>query len=138
VSLAAYPVGAAVAVSDMERAREFYEDRLGLEPGTVTDDNRAYPCAGGTVIHVFLSPYAGTARATLAGWGVDDIERVVAELSDRGVIFEQYDEPPIVTDERGIAHFDGGAMVAYFKDPDGNTLSIAQVPAGPAQSQRSA
>jgi len=93
----------------------------------VTEDNRAYPCAEGTVIHVFLSPHAGTARSTLAGWGVDDIERVVDELSARGVVFEQYDEPPIVTDAKGIAHFEGGAKVAYFKDPDGNTLSIAQV-----------
>ena len=127
MSLAGYRVGAAVAVSDMDRARDFYEGRLGLEPGVVTDDNRAYPCAEGTVIHVFLSPHAGTAQATLAGWGVDDIERVVGELSARGVVFEQYDEPPIVTDAKGIAHFEGGAMVAYFKDPDGNTLSIAQV-----------
>ncbi len=48
------------------------------------------------------------------------------ELIEKGVIFEQYDEPPIFTDEKGIATFDGGAKVAYFRDPDGNTLSIAQ------------
>jgi hypothetical protein len=59
--------------------------------------------------------------ATLAGWGVDDVEAVVDELTSRDVAFERYDEGPIVTDERGIAAFEGGAKVAYFRDPDGNT-----------------
>jgi catechol 2,3-dioxygenase-like lactoylglutathione lyase family enzyme len=49
-------------------------------------------------------------------------------LTQQGVTFEQYDEPPIVTDAHGIAHFDGDAKVAYFKDPDGNILSLAQAP----------
>ena len=62
------------------------------------------------------------------GWGVDDVEEVVDELTSKGVTFERYDEGPIVTDEKGIATFDGGARVAYFKDPDNNTLSIAQGP----------
>jgi catechol 2,3-dioxygenase-like lactoylglutathione lyase family enzyme len=126
VSLSSYKVGAAAAVSDMASAREFYEGRLGLDVATDSGDNVAYACAGGTVIHVFLSPNAGTATATVAGWGVDDIEAVVQELGAQGVTFEQYDEGPIVTDAKGIASFEGGAKVAYFKDPDGNVLSIAQ------------
>jgi catechol 2,3-dioxygenase-like lactoylglutathione lyase family enzyme len=63
-----------------------------------------------------------------SGWGVDDIERVVDELASQGVVFERYDEGPIITDEKGIATFEKDAKVAYFKDPDGNTLSIAQAP----------
>ncbi len=59
---------------------------------------------------------------------MDDAETVVDELTARGVVFERYDEGPIVTDEKGIATFEGGAKVAYFRDPDGNTHSVAQAP----------
>jgi catechol 2,3-dioxygenase-like lactoylglutathione lyase family enzyme len=128
VSLNEYHCGAAAAVSDMQRARRFYEGVLGLVPGTDTGDNVGYPCRGDTQINVYVSPNAGTAKFTIAGFAVDDIERVVAELTQQGVTFEQYDQPPIVTDAQGIAHFDGDAKVAYFKDPDGNILSLAQAP----------
>jgi hypothetical protein len=80
-------------------------------------------------MHVYLSPeHAGRSTATLASWGVDDVERVVDELNSRDITFERYNEEPIITYEKGIATFEGGAKVAYFKDPDGNTLSIAQAP----------
>src|SRR5215212_10216372 len=102
-----YRVEVGVAVSHMDRAREFYEGKLGLSPAT---------------------QHAGKSTATLAGWLVDDVERVVDELTSNGVTFERYDEGPIITDEKGIATFEGDAKVAYFKDPDGNTLSIAQAP----------
>jgi catechol 2,3-dioxygenase-like lactoylglutathione lyase family enzyme len=130
VTLSNYRVAAAVAVSDMPRARAFYEGRLGLVPDAEADHegNVRYVCGAGTLIHVFVSPYAGTAQSTVAGWGVDDIDAVVDELAAKGVEFEQYDEPGLVTDERGIATFEGDAKVAYFKDPDGNVLSIAQAP----------
>jgi catechol 2,3-dioxygenase-like lactoylglutathione lyase family enzyme len=101
---------------------------LGLVPGTDTGDNVGYPCGGDTQINVYLSPNAGTAKFTIVGFDVDDIEVVVAELAQQGVTFEQYDEGPIVTDAQGIAHFEGDAKVAYFKDPDGNILSLAQAP----------
>jgi catechol 2,3-dioxygenase-like lactoylglutathione lyase family enzyme len=129
LSLSEYKVAAGLAVSDMDRARKFYEGKLGLEVGIDSGDNVAYACGEGTVIHVFLSPdHAGRSTATLAGWGVDDIERVVDQLSAKGVTFERFDEGPIVTDAKGIATFEGDAKVAYFKDPDGNTLSVAQPP----------
>ena len=127
-SLSDYRVGAGLAVSDMDRARDFYEDKLGLRVGTDSGDNIAYACADGTLIHIYTSPHAGKSTATLAGFLVDDIERVVDELAARGVLFDQYDEGPVVTDEKGIATFEGDAKVAYFKDPDGNVLSIAQAP----------
>jgi catechol 2,3-dioxygenase-like lactoylglutathione lyase family enzyme len=129
MGLSRYKVAAAVAVSNMDRARGFYEGKLGLSVGIDSGDNLQYRCAEGSVIHVYLSPeHADKSMATLAGWGVDDVERVVDELTSRGVTFERYDEGPIITDERGIATFEGGAKVAYFRDPDGNTLSIAQAP----------
>jgi catechol 2,3-dioxygenase-like lactoylglutathione lyase family enzyme len=125
VNLSSYEVGAGVAVSDMDRAREFYEGKLGLSDGEESSDGgRTYRCAGRTSIHVYPSPdNAGKSMATLAGWEVDDLEAVVAELSSRGVTFEHYDLPGLKTDERGIATFPDG-MVAYFRDPDGNTLSV--------------
>ena len=129
MSLSRYKVAAALAVSDMDRARDFYEDKLGLLVGIDSGENLQYRCAEGSVIHVYLSPeHAGKSTATLAGWGVDDVEGVVEELTSRGVTFERYDEGPIITDEKGIARFEGGAKVAYFRDPNGNTLSIAQAP----------
>jgi catechol 2,3-dioxygenase-like lactoylglutathione lyase family enzyme len=129
LGLSRYKVAAAVAVSNMDRARKFYEGKLGLSMGIDSGDNVQYRCAEGTVMHVYLSPeHAGKSTATLVGWGVEDVERVVDELTSKGVTFERYDEGPIITDERGIAAFEGGAKVAYFKDPDGNTHSIAQAP----------
>ena len=128
MSLSDYRVGAGIAVSDMSRAREFYEGKLGLRVSTDTGDNVAYACAEGTLIHIYSSPHAGQSTATLAGFLADDVEQVVEDLAAKGVVFEQYDEPPVVTDEKGIAAFEGGAKVAYFKDPDGNVLSIAQAP----------
>ncbi|MCA1729460.1 MAG: VOC family protein [Actinobacteria bacterium] len=129
MSLSRYKVAAGIAVSDMDIAREFYEGKLGLLVGIDSGDNVQYRCGEGSVLHVYLSPeHAGKSTATLTGWGVDDIEKVVDELASRGVIFERYGEGPIITDEKGIASFEGGAKVAYFKDPDGNTHSIAQAP----------
>ena len=129
MGLSRYKVAAAIAVSNMNRAREFYEGKLGLSVGIDSGDNLQYQCAEGSVFHVYLSPeHAGKSTTTLAGWGVNDVERVVDELASRGVTFERYDEGPIITDERGIATFEGGAKVAYFRDPDGNILSIAQAP----------
>ena len=80
--LSNYKVGAGFAVSDM--AREFYEGKLGLSVSIDSPDNVQYRCAGDSVLHTYLSPeHAGKATETLASWGVDDIERVVDELTRR-------------------------------------------------------
>jgi catechol 2,3-dioxygenase-like lactoylglutathione lyase family enzyme len=127
--LSNYKVGAGLAVSDMNSAREFYEGKLGLLVSIDSAENVQYRCAENSVLHIYLSPeHAGKSTETLASWGVDDIERVVEELTKRGVTFEQYDEPGLKTNEKGIATFEGDAKVAYFKDPDDHTLSIAQAP----------
>src|SRR4028118_1657293 len=77
MSLSGYKVVAGLAVSDMERARKFYEGKLGLSVAIDSGDNVAYRCAGGSVLHVYLSPDHAGSSATLASWYVDDVEGVV-------------------------------------------------------------
>ena len=118
-------VGAVIGVSDMDRAKEFYEGKLGLSGGEETPDGgHRYPCGGGTEIYVYPSPgNAGGSGATQAGWSVGNVEAMVDELTAKGVTFEQYGEP-INTDAKGVARF-GDYASAWFKDPDGNILALA-------------
>jgi Glyoxalase/Bleomycin resistance protein/Dioxygenase superfamily len=101
------------------------EGKLGLPGGPEEGDGGiTYRCAGETAIHVYPSPEnAGKSGATLAAWGTDDVDGTVDELSSKGVQFEQYDMDPIKTNEKGIADV-GGELIAWFKDPDGNTLAV--------------
>jgi catechol 2,3-dioxygenase-like lactoylglutathione lyase family enzyme len=126
MGLADQRVGAVVAVSDLEAAKRFYEDQLGLKPGESQEQGVAYPCADGTSLFVYLSPEnAGRNPATSAGWEVDDLDATLSELAARGVVFEQYDQPGIKTDARGV--FDAGPFrAAWMKDPDGNTLAMTE------------
>jgi catechol 2,3-dioxygenase-like lactoylglutathione lyase family enzyme len=127
MSLSNCKVGAAVAVSDMDGAKEFYEGKLGLTGGEDTSDGgRTYSCGGDSTLHVFPSPNARASGATQFGWDVDDLEATVDELISKGVTFEQYDQPPMVTDEKGIATFEDG-KVAYLKDPEGNVMALGAV-----------
>ena len=103
MSLAGSEVSAAIGVSDMGRATEFSEGKLGLSGGVDQGDGgRTYTCGGGTRIHVFPSPgNAGGSGATLAAWRVDDIETTVGRADREGRrSFEQYGEP-FSTDEKG-------------------------------------
>ena len=120
-------VGATVAVSDMGKAKEFYEGKLGLSGGQEQGDGgTTYPCGSGTEIHIYPSPdNAGKSGATLAAFETDDVEKQVDELSAAGVTFEQYDSEPIKTDEKGIADF-GDQRGGWFKDPDGNVMGVWQ------------
>jgi catechol 2,3-dioxygenase-like lactoylglutathione lyase family enzyme len=127
MGLNAFRVQALLAVSDLDRARSFFEDQLGLVPGEEEEEAVRYPCADGSEIGIYLSPEnAGRSPATLAGWFVDDLEQVMAELASRGVAFERYDQPGLRTDERGV--FDAGRFrAAWIRDPDGNTLALTEV-----------
>jgi catechol 2,3-dioxygenase-like lactoylglutathione lyase family enzyme len=121
--LADAKVEPAIAVTDIDRARQFYEGKLGLSGGSdEPDGGHTYPCGVGSQIHIFPSPTAGKSESTLAGWALDDVEATVEELSSKGVTFEQYEEP-LKTDARGIAELPGGRG-AWFKDPDGNLLGL--------------
>lgn len=118
------PVSASIAISDLDRAREFYEGKLGLTGGYEdADGGYTYQCAGSSELHIYPSPEnAGRSGATQAFWTVEDVEATVDELSAGGVTFEQYGEP-FNTDEKGIARL-GNDAVAWVKDPDGNILAI--------------
>ena len=126
MSLSDGTVSPAVGVSDVGKAKEFYEGKLGLTGGGETGDGGVdYQCGGGPRLHVYPSPSAKPSGATLAAWDVDDFEAVVDELIGNGVTFEQYDEGPLKTDDKGIATLNGD-KIAFVKDPDGNVLAIAQ------------
>jgi len=117
-----------IAVKDIGRAKEFYSEKLGLE----TSDERAgsavrYESAGGTWFLVYRSDNAGTGKGTCMRFEVEDVVAVVGELRGRGVVFEEYDLPGIKTVD-GIAEHASGARGAWFKDPDGNVLEVAQYP----------
>ena len=119
-------VQAVLAVSDLDRAKRFYEQQLGLVPADEEEEAVRYPCADGSGIGIYLSPEnAGKSPATLAGWFVDDLNRTMDELAAHGVAFEQYDQPGLKTDEQGL--FDAGRFrAAWFKDPDGNTIALTE------------
>lgn len=124
MSLSSYMVSPSIAVSDMSQAREFYEGKLGLSVARAgADGSRIYASSGDAWLHVYPSPsHAGGSSATLATWYVDDVERIVDELSAKGVTFERYEG--LTTDERGVSPRAGGGKVAWFKDPDGNTFAV--------------
>lgn len=126
MSLSNNKVGATIAVSDMGRARQFYEGALGLSPGSMDEpEGVVYACGGGTELLVYHSPeHAGKATATVATWEVPDLERTVDDLTANGVVFERYEEP-MRTDEKGICTIDQG-RIAWFKDPEGNTIAVGQ------------
>ena len=127
MSLSSYMVRPSVVVSDIARAAEFYEGKLGLRPAEAqSDESRIYACGAGTSLHIYESPVpSGRASATLATWYVADLEEVVDELGSNGVTFERYDDPALKADEKGI-HQLGDGRVAWFSDPDGNTFAIEQ------------
>jgi len=116
------PIYAYLPAKDVARARRFYEGQLGFLPKREAAGGVVYEFAGGTGCFLYPTPYAGTSQASQAFWEVPDIEREVAELKARGVVFEQYDIPGM---RDGIATA-GGAKAAWFKDTEGNTLAIVQ------------
>jgi len=121
-------IAAVVAVSDIDRAREFYEGKLGLRVGKgTTEAGLAYRLGEATELFLYLSPAnAGSGDATVASFEVDNVELEVAELSAAGVEFERYDDPEFKTDEYGIASV-GDDPVAWFKDPDGNIFAVTEL-----------
>ena len=117
-----------VPVSDMAKAKEFYEGKLGLSGGRpIGDGGITYPCGAGREIHIYPSPAnAGKSSGTIAAWEVEDLEKTVDELTANGVSFAQVDSDRIKTNEKGIAEL-GEDRMAWFKDPDGNFHGVAQL-----------
>jgi catechol 2,3-dioxygenase-like lactoylglutathione lyase family enzyme len=112
-----------LAVKDLEVAKEFYGDILGLHQVGAEGQEVIIYKSGNSTINVYRSQYAGTNKATAVTWAVGpNIERVVQAFKAKGVTFEHYDMPDITRD--GDLHIAGDMKVAWFKDPDGNILNI--------------
>jgi catechol 2,3-dioxygenase-like lactoylglutathione lyase family enzyme len=112
-----------LAVKDIDRARKFYEETLGLTPIETDGDDMVVFQSGVSTLNVYCSQYAGTNQATAVTWAVgDEIEALVSELKAKGVRFEHYDMPD--TRLEGDIHVVGEMKVAWFKDPDGNILNL--------------
>jgi len=122
--LGARDIIAFLATTDAARARAFYETTLGLrlvadEPFALVFD------AHGTMLRVAKVQELAPARHTVLGWIVPDIRAAVGALGTKGVTFERY--PGLSQDDLAVCAFPGGSHVAWFKDPDGNTLSLTQL-----------
>ncbi len=112
-----------IAVKNLEIAKKFYEETLGLTQIGAEGQEVIVFRSGSSTIYVYKSQYAGTNQATALTWVVGkDIESVVQELKAKGVTFEHYDMPD--TTREGDIHVAGQMKVAWFKDPDGNILNI--------------
>ena len=118
------PMFAYIPAKDVNRARRFYEDKLGFKPGKEEAGGVVYEFADHTACFLYPTPNAGTSRASQAFWHVDNVEREVAELKARGVTFEEYDMPGLKT-VNGIMT-GGGGKAAWFKDTEGNIMAIVQ------------
>lgn len=113
-----------LAVKDLDRARAFYTDTLGLKEVDQEGDELIVLKSGDGAVSVYRSDYAGTNKATAVSWAVDDIDAEVSALKQKGVMFEHYDMPGL--EVRGDVHVGSGMKIAWFKDPDGNILNIVE------------
>ena len=130
--LASSSVATRLPAQDLDRARAFYAEKLGLAPLEERPGGLLYRCAGGEFV-LFDSAGAPSGTHTQMAWQVDDIDAVVAELKGRGVVFEEYDLPGLTTVD-GIVEIFGnypskggrGERGAWFRDSEGNLLAIGQ------------
>jgi predicted enzyme related to lactoylglutathione lyase len=114
-----------IGVDDFEKAKDFYGETLGLRFTVLDEENglMTLHLAGDRDTLLYESPSFSPAGYTVLNFEVDDIDAAVDELSSRGVKFEQYDE--MTQDEKGVMR-EGGPLIAWFKDPAGNVLSVLQ------------
>jgi catechol 2,3-dioxygenase-like lactoylglutathione lyase family enzyme len=124
-------VSTRLPAQDLERARRYYAEKLGLEPAEEREGGLRYVCGGGEFA-LFASAGAPSGEHTQMAWEVDDIEAAVRELRARGVVFEEYDGPGLSTTD-GIAEIAGNYPSkgvadrgAWFRDSEGNMLGIGQ------------
>ena len=124
-------VATRLPVKDLQRARRFYREKLGLEPIEERPGGLLYRCGNG-MFALFESAGTASGTHTQMGWEVEDIEAVVAELRGRGVVFEEVNVPGLRT-ENGIAEVEGNypsvgvaERAAWFRDSEGNLLGIGQ------------
>jgi catechol 2,3-dioxygenase-like lactoylglutathione lyase family enzyme len=113
-----------IPVSDLGRARRFYDTTLGLTPVLVTEGGIMYR-TGATQFFVYPSAYRASGHTQMS-WIVGDIKAEVAALKAKGIAFEEYDMPGVKTVD-GIAQSGPAVWTAYFRDPDGNLLGLTQI-----------
>lgn len=119
------PIIAFVATTNGARSRDFYENVLGLR--FVSDDPFALVFdANGIMLRIFKVDTLTPAAYTVLGWGVGDIHAAIAGLAAKGVTFTRY--PGMQQDESGVWRSPSGAKVAWFRDPEGNNLSLTEFP----------
>ena len=112
-----------IAVRDLDRARKFYEETLGLKQ--IDDFGEGFMLkSGDTTFNVYRSEFAGTNKATALNFDVDDINAEVRELKDKGIMFEHYELDGLTRE--GDIYAGEGMKTAWFKDPDGNILSLIE------------
>ena len=123
-----HPMYAYIPAKDVARARRFYESKVGLKPKAEIAGGVAYEFGEHTACFLYdAGDSAGTSRASQAFWRVDDVEREVAELRSRGVVFEHYEPDEIggMTMQGDIA-VGGPAKAAWFKDSEGNIMALIE------------
>jgi predicted enzyme related to lactoylglutathione lyase len=114
------------SVNDLKKAKEFYGKTLGLEVSEMGMGHLDLQIAGGAHILIYPKSNHTPATFTVLNFPVADIEEAVDQLTKLGVRFEQYDQPEIKTDAKGIARGNEGPNIAWFKDPAGNILSVLE------------
>jgi catechol 2,3-dioxygenase-like lactoylglutathione lyase family enzyme len=121
--LAEKDAAANLAVKDLKSAKKFYEGALGLKSVGKEGEHLIAYRSGGSTLLVYKSQYAGTNKATAVTWTVgDELEAIVRALKAKGIEFEHYDMPGMT--RQGDVHIAAGMKAAWFKDPDGNILSL--------------
>ena len=112
-----------IPASDLDRAVKWYEEKLGLTPAKQELLGHTYEFGAGSGFLLYPTANAGQSPNTLATFSSSDVEADVAQLRDRGVVFEDYDFPGLKTDD-GVAEMGEGRYAAWFKDSEGNILAI--------------
>lgn len=113
------------SVNDLEKAKQFYGQTLGIDVQEGPMDTVNLSIKGGASILIYPKPNHTPASFTIINFPVKDVDKAVDELTKKGVQFEHYDEGELKTDEKGIMR-NNGPVIAWFKDPAGNILSVIQ------------
>lgn len=122
--LGRFHIRTTIPASDLDRARRFYAEKLGLQPVGEAADGLEYELPGSSFL-LYQTAYAGTAQHTIAEWMVEELDSLMSDMRGRGVIFEDYDYPTLKT-VNGVATF-GDQRVAWFKDSEGNILALTEL-----------
>ncbi len=113
------------SVNDIAKARKFYSEVLGFDV-TEPMDQLAFKLSGGHNVFIYAKPNHEPATYTVLNFKVDSVDKAVDELTAKGVVFEIYNYPELKTDNKGISRDNGGPVIAWFKDPAGNILSVLE------------